>query len=565
MGGPGDPGTTNGGTAASTRAGRGLNRGRAPSFDAGMLLPTLLVPLLAASTAPFAQQEPSRPQPALVLRLVDPNSKPIANLPVALQARTRGELPALANVPPFASAFVLSPTTAITATSDAAGIVRFGAADGQPPWLDAAGLVTTPSGLGALVVDLHPGRAQRVDLQPMGAVGTTTGSETLQVFARALLPNGRTLTLPPLRGSRVQLPAGDYELWIHSDDGWLWQRTQLVSGEVVPLDFTAPARALRCAKGTWLHPDGAAFVPLCTDGGDVVLRGAAANAALWAWRGQRANGPHVLPPAGEHGPLAWPPVGAEGLTPTSRPSANGPQLLALRRLGSRWQPLWLGNDDDATWRELGAPPAGEHWLLRIDADGAPACWVWPATAGERPAATSGVPLLAQVRTQDGLPAADVACEYEPDGMPAATVRARSDGRGLVAFGPVLAPGTLRIVDPRVVNRALPLANVPLDPPQLLAEPGAMLRGVARWPDGSPAAGVVVTLRDPSGTLRPAERALTSGDDGSFAFGGLPEQRALLLFAVAIRGGRTWSGRIERTLAGGEVTLTLQDEDPVLGR
>ena len=77
--------------------------------------------------------------------------------------------------------------------------------------------------------------------------------------------------------------------------------------------------------------------------------------------------------------------------------------------------------------------------------------------------------------------------------------------------------------------------------------------------------VKISAENPSGTLRPAERAQTSGDDGSFAFGGLPEQRGLLLFAVAIRDGRTWSGRIERTLAGGEVTLTLQDEDPVLGR
>lgn len=528
-----------------------------------MPLPTLLVPLLAASVAPFASQEPGRPQPALVLRLVDPNSKPIAGLPVVLQARIRGELPALANVPSFATVPALSTTAPITGTSDAAGIVRFTAAEGSLPWLDAAGFVTTPSGLGALVVDLHPGRAQRVDLQPMGAIGTTTGSETLQVFARALLPNGRALVLPPQRGSRVQLPAGDYELWIHSDDGWLWQRTKLVSGELVPLDFTAPGRALQCAKGTWLHPDGASFVPLCTDGGDVVLRGAAANAALWSWRGLRATGPHVLPPNSDGKPLAWPP-GAESPPPAAA-RADGSLLLALRRLGTRWQPLWLGDDDGATWRGLGAPPAGEHWLLRVDARGAPACWVWPANANERPAATVGVALQAQVRTPDGLPAADVACEYEPDGMPAAIVQARSDGRGLVAFGPVLAPGTLRIVDPRVVNRALLLATVPGEPPQLLAEPGSTLRGVARWPDGSAAAGVVVTLRDPSGTLRPAERARASAGDGSFTFGGLPEQRGLLLFAVAIRGGRTWSARRERVFAGGEVTLTLQDEDPVLGR
>jgi hypothetical protein len=554
--------------AASTRAGRGLNQDRAPPFDAGMLLPTLLVPLLAASAAAFGPQEPNRPPPALVLRLVDQASKPIAGLPVTLQARTTGELPALANVPPFASARALAPTTTITGTSDAGGIVRFEAPDAAAAWLDAAGLVTTPRGLGALVADLHPGRAQRIDLLPMGALGTATGSEELLVHARALLPNGRALILPPVRGTRVQLPAGDYELWIRSDDGWLWQRTKLVSGELVPLDFTAPARVLQCAPGTWLHPDGRADVPLCTDGGDVVLRGAAANAALWAWRAQRASGPHVVPPTSDGKPLPWPPIAAERpaeLGALAPMRADGPLLLALRRLGNQWQPLWVQADDDAAWRALGPPPSGEHWLLRVAAKGAPACWVWPAAPTPHPTTNPGVALQAHVRTPDGLPAADVACEFEPDGMPAAAVRARSDGRGVVAFGPVLAPGTLRIVDPQFVNRAVELANVPGEPPKLLAEPGAMLRGIARWPDGSPARGVVVTLRDPSGTLRPAERAQASGDDGSFAFGGLPEQRGLLLFAVAIRDGRTWSGRLERTLAGGEVTLTLQDEDPVLGR
>jgi hypothetical protein len=130
---------------------------------------------------------------------------------------------------------------------------------------------------------------------------------------------------------------------------------------------------------------------------------------------------------------------------------------------------------------------------------------------------------------------------------------------------VLAPGVLRVSDPRFANQELELAVVPQDGATVTVTPGARLRGVARWPDGSPAAGTVVTVRDPSGSLRPAQRSAVADTNGSFTFGGLTEQRPLVLFASARRGGRTWSAKLDRLRAGGDdVELIVRDEDPQLG-
>ena len=94
--------------------------------------------------------------------------------------------------------------------------------------------------------------------------------------------------------------------------------------------------------------------------------------------------------------------------------------------------------------------------------------------------------------------------------------------------------------------------------------GSALLGTTTWPDGSPAKGVVVTLRDADGRLRPALRAVASDDRGAFVFAGLPDDRPLVLFASAQREGRTWSGKLDRQRSGGEpVALVLRDEDPQL--
>lgn len=528
----------------------------------------LLGSLLAASMAAQHRVEPTIPPPAtLGLLLRNPEARPVAGVAVTLLGRTTANLPALANVPlepPFAAA--LGAPVPLVGTSDARGFVRLRAGQGGRV-LDGSGLVTTVSGLGALVADLHDGQPQRLDLQPMAALLHPAGA-SLVVYARALLPHGRQLVLPPLRGERVLLPPAEYELWVHDGTAWQWLRVRVASGQEHTLPVETETCTMQCPAGTRLHPDDRPDVPLCENGGTVVLRGSARLAAVWAWRGGEAHGPHVPSEVGRNRDEAWPtpddPPAARNELPNTPPAPA--VVVAVRRLGSRWQPLWIRPDDETTWRTLPAPAQGDVWLVQVAAAQAPLAQPWSARSQRLERGRPAAALVGAVRDAAGLPLGDLACEFEPDGMVAATVRARSDGRGVLQFGEVQGPGTLRVVDPRYVNQALPIARIPKEPVPLTAVPGASLEGFARWPDGSAARGVVVTLRDPGGTLRPAERATPSADDGAFRFDGLPEQRGLLLFAVAIRDGRTWSGRLERVLAGpGPVTIVLQDEDPVLGR
>lgn len=532
-------------------------------------MPHALLGLLL--TAPLAAQDGVQPAPApsnvLGLLLRDPESRPLADVLVTLQGRTTATLPALANVPlqPLFAAALGGPIP-LSGTSDLRGFVRL-RAEHDVRVLDGSGLVTTVRGLGALVADLHEGQPQRLDLQPMAALLHPAGA-SLVVHARALLPHGRQLVLPPLRGERVLLPPAEYELWVHDGAAWQWLRVRLASGQGLTLPAETDTCTLQCPAGTRLHPDDRPDVPLCENGGPVVLRGAARAAALWAWRGGEALGPHVPLAAGRDHREAWPPADEPSAAPPE-PKAAVPAsgvVIAVRRLGSRWQPMWIRRDDAATWRTLPPPAPGDVWLVQVAAPQAPLAQPWSERSQRLEQGTTAAALVGSVRDAAGLPLGDLACEFEPDGMIAATVRARSDGRGVLQFGVVHGPGTLRVVDPRYVNQALPIQGIPKEPLPLMAVPGASLEGFARWPDGSPARGVIVTLRDPGGALRPAERAAPSAEDGAFRFDGLPEQRGLLLFAVAIRDGRTWSGRLERVLAGpGPVTIVLQDEDPVLGR
>ncbi|MCB9884821.1 MAG: hypothetical protein H6838_04975 [Planctomycetes bacterium] len=144
------------------------------------------------------------------------------------------------------------------------------------------------------------------------------------------------------------------------------------------------------------------------------------------------------------------------------------------------------------------------------------------------------------------------------------VRARSDGRGRAAFGPVAAPGVLRVSDPRFANQQVELQLVPQTGVELLLPAGASVLGVVLLPDGTPATATVVTLRDPAGRLRPGQRAVATDASGAFRFDGLDETRDYVLFATANRAGHTWSAKLSRVTPGAAaVQLELRDEDPVL--
>jgi hypothetical protein len=512
----------------------------------------------------------------LVALLRDPSGRPVVGARGAVRVRPGAALPALGDLMP---APLDRDAPGGEGTSDERGVLRFVAPAAAAPPGAAAGMVWTEDGLGALVVDLLAGRAQRIELQPMAELTTADTRQAITVRARAHLPGGGTVLLLPLVGTSVRLPAGDYELWMQRGDSWIWQRRRLDSGQRTVVAFDGPTLRLAPDAATWwVQPAGRPDVVLATGARGGTLHGGAVAAPLLAVRAGVVWGPAVPTADPRDGSWHGPPGDAR---PTTRVQVALPaddagtvRLYSLWRSdGGDWRPLAVATPPRSRaasqrhepWCELPPPPDGDAWLLLV-ADGfAPLArpWAGHATAAPLPL-QRGVPLAVLCRGEDGLPLVDVAVDYVPDGMTPAAVAAATDAYGVARLGPVLAPGRLRISDARYANQSLELATIPVAPLAVTVAPGAILHGVTRWPDGSPAAGVVVTLRDAAGALRPAERATVSGADGAFAFAGLAAERNLVLFAAAHRDGRTWSGRRERLRpASGAIELVLLDEDPRL--
>lgn len=518
--------------------------------------------LLGPATTAAAQERPD----GFVLLASGRTGQPAADAIGEFRTLPAHELPALRGVRDAAA----EPRW-ITAHGTERGILRAEAGDA----FAAAGLVSTPHGLGALVGRLLPGRADRVQLQPMAAVTTATGSETFTLFARAVLPDGETVVLPPRTGTEVRLPAGVYEAWAQTADGFLWQRLQLASGERAVLDDRGPVQRLRCAAGTALFPAGFVDVPLLSDGGEVALRGGALAAPLLAERRGLRWPPMVPPGPPRTEPLPWPAEPDAERIPVPCPAAAGLgaacRLATLAPAGDGFAARCIaarrGSGDGAEFDSLAAPPDGS-WLLLVAPGRAPRALPWSERTrlaqGLPGGAEPTAPLVVRLRDEQGLPAVDVAVDYTPDGMPPARTTAHSDARGVVRFGPVLAPGVLRCVDPRVANAEFPVAATPATPLELTVAAGLEIAGRVLWSDGSPAGGIVISLRDVRALLHPATRTVVTGPDGTFRFGGLPERRDFVLFATALRDGHTWIARRERAApADGAVELSLHDEDPDL--
>lgn len=530
----------------------------------------LLAGLLLVGTA-AAQDRVST-----VLRLYDPAGAPVAEATATLFLGPRLDLPALRGAPwpgkPIDPAF--APST-ITARSTASGEVRLG--DALAPRAGAV-LVRTERGLGAFVPLARPRQAQRVVLQPLGAL--TLSAERSEAFVlhaawhepgRAALRLGQQGASPPPAQPEWWLPAGDYEVWLDTADGWEWRRVTVRSGQRELLQPSPLAQALQSRTPLQVMPDGWSDLTLLSPSRPTaVLRGAARAATLLTH--DLATGAidlRQLPDQLAAGPIAWQPAGSGPLRTLALRLEGAPaaaQAFVLRRLPQgHWRPLAAARSDADGKVSLPDGSGGDDWLLVLAAGAAPHAEPWPPDRTVELALPRGVPLQLRCRDPRGEPVADLAVEYVPDRAEAAAIAATSDGRGQVDFGRQLAPGTLRIVDARFANQTHLLHLIPTQGLEVVVDPGARLHGTLKLADGSPAGGVLVTLRDPRGDLRPLERAEHAGPDGSFAFAGLAPDRDYVLFATVLRGNRTWSAKLSRVPAGGAaVELVLADEDPVLG-
>lgn len=535
---------------------------------------TLLV-ALAWPTHAAAQ----RPAEDYVLVVTGPDGQPVGDARADLFCHPTVELPALRElgVLPPAVAAAVDAGQWHHGTSNGRGVLRLGTRGSAAAGSRAEGLVATADGLGAVVADLQPGPAQPVALQPMAAVTTGSGNEEFTLHARALLPNGQLVRLPPRSGTEVRLPAGTYEAWADTADGWLWQRLVLVSGRRTTLTIEGPAQRLHRATRAAVHPAGRPDIDLFGSREEIALRGAALGAPLATATSGWLAAPLVVPGPPQPMALPWPPSVAT--EPTSEltfgnaaaPAPSGAVVVLQRGQDQMWRALYAAPLQLAAGRLAAPVPqtvAGDSWLLLVANGMAPRAVPWSERQRLATATTTdadrGQPLLVHARDEAGAPIVDLAVEYTPEAMDPATIAAHSDARGTAHLGPVLGPGTLRLVDARYRNQALPLAAIPAEGVSLVAADGAELRGTVRWPDGSPGQGIVVTVRDPSGTLRPASRSVAAAADGSFVFRGLPEDADLVVFAAAQRDGHTFSGRRSGARAGGqELALAVRDEDPDL--
>jgi hypothetical protein len=525
-----------------------------------MLLRTAL---FAAAGAGFAAAQ--KPPADGVLLLRNPSGAPVRAAAGVFCWRPDAELVALRDM-----ALALgAPEREQRVAGEPDGELRLRTEDGHA----ASGVVGTEAGLGALVARLRPGEAQRLVMQPMGLVTTEGESETFTLYARAHLPTGERVTLPRQTEARVRLPEGSYEAWAKNADGWTWQRLDVLSGQRCLLSFAGPAQRVHTRAGTSLHPAGWPLLDLLGGERDATLLASALAAPLVTFVDGSSFGERVLPRTANGKALDWPAADEQpaaaiaiALTGGDDAAAAGAPLVSLQRTAAdTWRVTAVARAHDRRF-ELPANASGDAWLLLVATSCAPFAAPWsPAQPPHTLALAAGRPLAVTARDDKGELLADMALEYVPDRMDAAAVAAHTNGRGAANLGRVFAPGVLRVVDERFANQELALDTIPAGPVEVVATAGLALRGVAKWSDGSPARGVVVTARDPQDAMRPSPRALVTDDKGEFVFTGLLERHALVLFASARRAGHTWSARRDRLRAGGEVELVLADEDPVLGR
>lgn len=527
---------------------------------------TRLATLAAALGLAGAADAQSRPPPARIYaRVEDPAGNPVAGATGWLLPEPGSRLEALPSPLPGAVRADEAPERWRTETSDARGLLRFGG-DGWRPGA-GSGLVTTTQGLGAVLPRLFARRLQQVTLEPMAELTTPTGSEAVTVYARARLADGHRVALPPQSGTRIRLPEGDYELWANSADGWTWQRVTLRSGERAVLRFEGVAQRLRVAPDTYLHPRGWTTMPLRRAGDplEVLLRGSALRAELVSWTGDGVTQPLRLPQPATVAPLDWPPDARAATRPLRAAIPDATWFGLVREAGGRFRLVARAVADARGVAALPENPGGDSWLLATGAF-APAAAPWsdPARA-EALRAARGVELVARARGPQQLPVVDLICRYVPDGMPAAAVIARTDATGVARFGRCIGPGELRVEDPRYANQRRALESVPVDGVALEVDRGASCSGVATFADGFEGGAIVITLRDPRGALRPADRTQTVAPGEAFSFEGLPAAHDFVLVATALRDGKTWAARRIASSGGAGLQLELADEDPSLGR
>lgn len=518
----------------------------------------LAASLLATTNLPCQQQ-------SLFGLLRGPAGQPVADAQVAFLPDPEPMVPALA---PY-----LRPAKPHRTTSSANGSFRCPAP--RPGML----LVTTEQGLGALQSRCWPGRAVRLELQPMAEIVVGTGSEPFRLWATTQLADGTTRHLPSIAGLRIRLPAGNYEAWFKVPEGFGRCRLELRSGHRTALQWSDEVRHLRMRPDANIHPTGFPQIDLLEGQRRVTLLGVACRAsfaASWTNRAEigldrtlpEPQGPTSLGQDARE-PLLWPP---------EPPSHGTPLVMQVAGLANAERPrAWLlERRDRGDFRVIGRgiadklgqiqlpvqPDDARHWLLLnasqralVAAPVSSPLWQSEVTL------PTGRQIRCRVLDPDGTPAAFVTVNFQvPEGPILA--RTQTDERGLTEFAPLAGPGILTTEHDQFVSATLQL-TADESAVEMRLQRGLTITGTVTAPNGQPAAGVAITLRDPGGQLRPAERVALTNAAGEFRFSGLPTDHIVLLSAQRLRGGQTWSVQAHARTGEQDLLLQLRHEDPQL--
>ncbi|MCR9243968.1 MAG: carboxypeptidase-like regulatory domain-containing protein [bacterium] len=543
-----------------------------PSLRAACLAVVAAIATLAGIAADLAAQTARvpRPQRPAFLMLRDPVNQPIEGAIGLVLADPARSYPVLRRLCGTTTFFTREPDAIGAGPSRRTGTLQLGGDAPRPGAVLVLGDEADGGHLAGFVERLLPGQADKLQLGRAATLVAPTPDSQITVYAARSTPHGRAY-LPALRGERVPLPPGTYDVWIECSGAFLWRKVRAQAEQEITFtaeDFAADGRELVRENGQTITPESRPDVVLVGEERErcrlIGRAGATTLAAHEPATGRIARDIEPRFEAAESLALEVRGPGGKTLGDTM---AHG--FVLSRDLSDNWRILGANRVVDG---KLTLPRVnrGDDWLLVTSPIhpplARPIAAAGAAADDQRPLVFAiGEDLRVRVRLANRDPAGDVLLEYVPRDHPVATIAVRSDRRGNVDFGRVTTPGTLRTSDPRFANVAIELTKIPSKGVRLELDPGFTVRGRIVLPDGKPAPHVTVTLTAQDDELRPARRNLVTGKDGTFAFGGLVEGNQYRLFATTRRLGRTWSSRFGRFLASAEpLVLTIKDEDPVLG-
>ena len=420
--------------------------------------------------------------------------------------------------------------------------------------------------VGALVSSQH---AALVSCEPLGAV---TLGRRVDVFLQALDSASRGIPLGSRRSvDEVRLPAGRYRLLVVDGVRAMEQHVvQVRSGHTTAVTTVAEPRSLAIPDGPQVYVQSWPGVPMPRAVGRVLVPGGRgplrilvrtpfesgavlermwldSEPAVFRIREFPRQAVVVRDSTGE--PL----LGARVVS--VRSPAGGPRIVAAAQTDGRGRV------------EIPVAEHADPRSLVVTARGfSPVTVPWSGESTEIEL-SRGQRVRLQVLDPRGDPAVGIPVQLIRPNAPLLTSNHTTDRLGSLSLDGLPVGGLkVRLTHPTVLDRAYSV-EIPAGPPQTVriqTDPGFRVVGRILLPDGKPAPGALVSVRDTTGRSGLPEKIAVSDADGEFEIGGLPENSRLRLGAKLTLEERSYiSQQVWVRPGGSRWEIELKQEDPDL--